>query len=139
MAQQLREVMTPDPIVLPVTAPMMEAAQRMRDEDIGDVLVEDNGKLCGMCTDRDMVVRAIAEGLEPRTTPVGNVCSREIVALSPDDLVEDAIRLMREHAVRRMPVVEDGRPVGMISLGDLAIDRDFDSALAEISAAPPNN
>ena len=139
MAQVIRDVMTPDPVVLDSSTPIMVAGQRMRDEDIGDVLVEDDGQLSGMVTDRDIVVRAVADGGDPRSTPLSEISTREIIALSPDDLVENALRLMREHAIRRLPVVENGRPVGMISLGDLAIDRDFDSALAEISAAPPNN
>jgi CBS domain-containing protein len=70
---------------------------------------------------------------------LGDICSKELVALSPKDSVADAVRMMSEHAVRRLPVVEDGEPVGIVSIGDLAVDYDRDSALGDISAAPANN
>jgi CBS domain-containing protein len=136
MAQSIREVMTPDPVTLPATATLEEAARCMKDEDIGDVLVVDNGVLRGIVTDRDIVIRGLAEGRA--SARLGDICSSELVALLPDDSVDDAVRLMREHAVRRLPVVEDGKPVGMVSIGDLAVERDRESALADISAAPAN-
>ena len=92
----------------------------------------------GILTDRDIVVRAVADGLDVTATHAGDVVSRELVLLSPEDTVERAISLMREHAVRRIPVVDGDRPVGIVSIGDLALERDQESALAEISAAPPN-
>ena len=83
--------------------------------------------------------RALAEGADPNTTAVGDICSRELTTLKPTDSVGQAVRLMREKAVRRLPVVEDtGWVVGIVSIGDLAVDRDRRSALADISAAPPN-
>ena len=137
MAQHIRDVMTPDPVVLTASSDLREAAQAMRDRDIGDVLVSKDGQLCGMVTDRDMVVRGLAEG---RTDArLGDVCSRELVTLAPDDAIEDAVRLMSQHAVRRLPVVENGNAVGMVSIGDLAVERDRNSALADISAAPANS
>jgi CBS domain-containing protein len=111
----------------------------MRANDIGDVIVvDDNGKLTGIVTDRDIVVRVVAEGRDPRATRLGDIASRELTVLAPDDPVERAVELMRERAIRRLPVVEQGKPVGIVSIGDLALDRDPDSALADISAAPPN-
>jgi len=92
----------------------------------------------GLVTDRDLVVRALAEGRDSATTKLGDICSKDLVVLSPGDSVDDAVRVMRERAVRRIPVVEEGRAVGIISIGDLAIERDADSALADISVAPPN-
>ena len=110
----------------------------MRDEEVRGVLVIQDGKLCGLLTDRDIVVRAVAEGRDPSKTQVGEVASTDVATLAPDQDVGEAIRLMREKHVRRLPVVEGGRPVGIVSLGDLAVERDPDSVLADISAAPPN-
>jgi CBS domain-containing protein len=138
MAQTIRDVMTANPTVYPATATITEAAQAMRDTDVGDVLVERDGSLCGIVTDRDIVVRAVADGRSPAEVRLGDICSRELATLSPSDSVEDAIRIMRDKALRRLPIVDDGQAVGVVSLGDLAIERDRDSALADISAAPPS-
>ncbi len=138
MAANIREVMTPNPITLPATSSAIEAARAMRDSDIGDVVVLDGQKICGIVTDRDIVVRAVAEGLDPASTPLKEICSRELTTLSPQDSVDEAVRLMRDKAIRRLPVVENKRPVGIVSIGDLALKRDPGSALGNISAAPPN-
>ena len=134
----VEEMMTPDPITLPETASLFDAALRMRDANIGNVVVLKSQKVCGIVTDRDIVVRAIANGQDPRSTRLADICSRELTTLSPEDTVETAVRLMREHAVRRLPVVKGDRPVGIVTLGDLAIEKDGESALADVSAAPPN-
>jgi CBS domain-containing protein len=140
MAQTIRDVMTPNPTVFPATASLVEAAQAMRDGDLGDVLVEQDGQLCGIVTDRDIVVRAIAEGRKPTEVRLGDICTNELTTLSPDASVEEAEHVMRDGALRRVPIVErGGRPVGVVTLGDLAIERDRDSALADISAAPPSS
>jgi CBS domain-containing protein len=131
--------MTSDLVQLASSAPLAEAARRMRDADIGDVIVTEDGTMCGVVTDRDIVVRAIAEGKDPQSATLGEICSHEVVTVSADDSVERAIELMRERAVRRLPVVDGGSPVGIVSIGDLAIERDSDSALADISAASGNN
>ena len=138
MAQTLKDLMTPNPRTVSRDTPVEQAARHMRDDGIGDVIVTDGDSLCGIVTDRDIVVRAIAEGRDPTTTTVGDICSSDLVTLSPDAGVDEAVTLMRERALRRLPVVENGRPVGVASIGDLAIERDEDSALADISAAPPN-
>ncbi len=138
MAANIREIMTPNPITLPATSSAIEAARAMRDSDIGDIVVLDGQKICGIVTDRDIVVRAVAEGLDPASTPLKDICSRELTTLSPQDSVDDAVRLMRDKAIRRLPVVENKRPVGIVSIGDLALKRDPGSALGNISAAPPN-
>ncbi|HEV8299307.1 MAG TPA: CBS domain-containing protein [Acidimicrobiales bacterium] len=135
----IRDVMTPNPTVCPATTSLADAAKVMRDRDIGDVLVERDGKLCGVVTDRDIVVRGVAADVDPGAVRIGDICSRELATLSPTDSVRDAVALMRERALRRLPIVESGRPVGIVSLGDLAIERDADSALADISAAPANS
>jgi CBS domain-containing protein len=139
MTQTVREVMTADPVQLDSSAPLVEAARRMRDADIGDVIVMDGASMCGVVTDRDIVVRAIAEGKDPQSATLSEICSHDVVTVSADDSVERAIQLMRERAIRRLPVVEGGSPIGVVSIGDLAVERDEDSGLAEISAASPNN
>lgn len=139
MAERVRDLMTADPIVLDAEATAAEAARCMRDRDVGDVLVRRDGRLCGIVTDRDLAVRCLASGDgDPRRHALGDLCTQPVITLPPDADVDEAIRLMEEHAVRRIPVVEDERPVGIVSLGDLAIARDRRSCLGEISAAPPN-
>lgn len=135
----LREVMSTNPVTLPTTATVLEAARRMRDEDIGDVIVMDGDRVCGIVTDRDIVVRAMAEGRDPQSCTVADVCSKDLVTLSPDDTVRRATDLMKQKAIRRIPVCEDGRAVGVVSIGDLAIQSTGERALAGISAAEPNN
>jgi CBS domain-containing protein len=138
--EQVRYVMTPDPIAIRSDASVIDAARRMRDEGIGDVIVVDDDRVCGILTDRDIVVRGLAEECDPRATRVADVCSRELTTVRPEDTVNHAVRLMREHAIRRLPVVDAaGQPVGIVSLGDLALERDPDSVLGHISAAPPND
>lgn len=139
MAQKVRDVMTEDVVTLQASAPIADAARRMRDADIGDVLVMNDGTLCGLVTDRDIVVRAIAEGADPQFTKLSEICTQAVTSVGPDDTVEDVIRIMREKAIRRVPVLEGRRPVGIVSIGDLAIERDEESALADISAAESSN
>lgn len=136
--QKVRDVMTPDPAVLPAQAPVTDAARLMRDLGIGSVFVADNG-VVGILTDRDITVRALADARDPRTTAVGEICSQDDIAfVNADDDVERAEQIMRSRAVRRLPVIDEGRLTGVISLGDIAISRDEDTALADISAAPAN-
>lgn len=138
MPEKIKEVMTTRPIALPLDATLAEAARIMRDRGIGDVLVTSEGRLCGVVTDRDIVIRAIAESRDAMVTPVGAVCTAEVVTVGPEDDTATAAELMRRRAIRRLPVVEGGRPVGIVSLGDLAVERHDDSALSDISKAPPN-
>jgi signal-transduction protein with cAMP-binding, CBS, and nucleotidyltransferase domain len=139
MPQSIREVMTADPVTLSAATTLVDAARRMKDESIGDVLVADgNEQLRGVVTDRDIVVRAVAEGLDTASATLGDVCSGQLVTLAPTDAVGDAVRLMSERAVRRLPVVENGQAVGIVAMGDLALERDPHTALADISAAAPN-
>ena len=137
MAQPIKDAMTKKPVSLPATSTVADAAQQMRDLNIGDVLIEQDGRLTGIVTDRDLVVRVLAEGRDA-TSKLGDIASSELVYVSPTDTAEDAIRLMRERALRRVPVVENGQAVGIVSLGDLAQERDPDSVLGKISSAPPN-
>ncbi len=137
-ARAVGDVMTPDPIVLKDTDTIREAGLAMRRCDVGDVLVTRASKIFGIVTDRDIVVRTVAEGRDPNRAMLGEICSRALVFVAPDDPIERAVDLMRRNAVRRLPVVLDDTPVGIVSLGDLAAHRDPDSALAAISEAPGN-
>jgi CBS domain-containing protein len=140
MPDRLSEVMTKDLVTVPATASLEEAARLMRDNNIGDVLVvDDTGSLFGIVTDRDIVVEAVAEGIHPSSTTVDEVCTHDPVSLGPDDAVAKAAKLMSDRAIRRLPIVDNGSLVGIVSLGDLAVDRDPESVLGEISEAPPNN
>ncbi len=137
--QTISDVMTGNPRTLSAEDSILDAARVMRDDDIGDVIVTRDGALVGIVTDRDIIVRAIAEGRTPEATKIGDVASQEIVTISPEDPVDQAISLMRDKAIRRLPVCdEEGKPVGVVSLGDLAEERDPNSVLGEVSTAPPN-
>ncbi|KUO20006.1 CBS domain-containing protein [Streptomyces dysideae] len=138
MADFVRDVMTPGVVAVRPDASLVEAAQLMRAQDIGDVLVAEGQQVVGVLTDRDIAVRAVADGADPLTVSAQAVCTLDPVVVRPDDPVTAAVALMREHAVRRLPVVEDGLPVGMVSLGDLAEAQDPGSALADISRAAPD-
>jgi CBS domain-containing protein len=139
MDGDIRDIMTPSPYTIQPTASVMEAAHIMRKSDVGDVIVVEGKRLFGILTDRDIVVRVLAEGKDPETTPVSDVCSRELTAVRATDSIGTTVRVMREKAIRRLPVVEEsGEVIGVVSLGDVAVERDPHSALADISAAPPN-
>ena len=139
MNNDVRDIMTPSPHTIQSIESVMNAAQLMRKSDIGDVIVVEDEQLFGILTDRDIVVRVLAEGRDPETTPVGDICSRELTTVRPTDSIGDVVRVMREKAIRRLPVVEEsGEVIGIVSIGDVAVERDRHSALADISAAPPN-
>jgi CBS domain-containing protein len=139
MAKKVRELMSEQPIKLSSSSPIIEAARRMRAANVGAVVVEDNGQPCGIVTDRDIAVRAVADGRDPQSTPINEICSKELTSIAPDDDLDRAIELMREKAIRRVLVVDSrNQAVGILSLGDLAMERDSRSVLGQISAAPPN-
>jgi CBS domain-containing protein len=140
MGQQIADVMTKNPYGVTTSASLNEAARMMRDQEIGDVLVmRADGTLCGLVTDRDLVVRGLAEGLDPGSASVEEVCNHDPVTLSSDQPVEEAVSVMRQYNIRRLPIVDGENLVGIVSLGDLAIEKDPSSALADISKAPANN
>jgi CBS domain-containing protein len=129
--------MTRDPRTVSPSDTIVDAARVMNEADIGDVIVTEGDEVKCIVTDRDIVVRAIAEGRDPQSTAVSDVCTPSIETIEPSASVDDALRKMRDADIRRLPVVEDGRPVGIVSLGDLAVEREPDSTLADISAASP--
>lgn len=138
MAQPVKDIMTSNPFTLTTSATVAEASRAMRDEGIGDIIVEHDGSVAGIVTDRDIVVRCVADGRDPDEVRLQDVLSGDLATVDPDSDAGEAVRLMRERAIRRLPVLEGGRPVGIVSIGDLALARDEDSALADISAAPGN-
>lgn len=134
MAPRISEMMTDRLVTVGPDDPVTAAAAAMREHDIGDVLVTEDRVVRGVITDRDVAVRVVASGLDPASTAV-----RQVVSVRPDEPVASAVKKMREHAVRRLPVVDDdGRAVGVITIGDLASYDDPDSALSDVSTATPN-
>jgi CBS domain-containing protein len=138
--RQVRDVMTPMPETVSPDTTLVEAAKRMADGDFGDVLVAQPGSetLMGIVTDRDIAIRAVATGRDAHTTTVGSILSRDLETVSPDDTLQVASSRMRAANVRRLPVVENGRPIGIVSLGDLSVATDTSGTLADISVAPPD-
>jgi CBS domain-containing protein len=131
--------MTPDPIALQSEQVVAEAARVMSESNVGAVVVRKGERLYGIVTDRDIVVRVLAEGRNPQETRLGAICSAELLTVSPDQTVAEAIQLMRSRAVRRLPVVAKDDVVGIVSLADLALSMDRTSPLGAIRAAPPNH
>lgn len=138
MAQMVRDVMSSDLVTVGVEDSLIDASKAMREHDIGDVIVVQDERLFGILTDRDIVVRGLAEGRSPNA-PASEIATSEVKVLSPDDDATEAVGWMREAAVRRLPVVEAGRPIGIVSIGDLAVTLDPSSALADISSAEPTS
>lgn len=137
--ESVRDIMTPEPQTLTPQSSAMDAAELMRDNGIGDVVVVDDDRLFGIVTDRDIVVRVLAERSDPSAVRLGDICSRDLTTIAPDASVGQAVQLIREKSIRRLPVVEDGgQVVGIVSIGDIAVARDRRSALGDISAAEPN-
>jgi CBS domain-containing protein len=134
---KVSDIMTAAPIGVYYSQTIGEAARVMRDTQVGAVLVVNDGALSGVVTDRDLVIRGLAEGEGP-DSPVGPLCSGDLVGVAADADVDQAEQLMREHAVRRLPVIDDGQVVGIVSIGDLAVSGDEDSPLAAVSRAQPN-
>jgi CBS domain-containing protein len=138
MADTVRDLLKGDPVTVEASATVEDAAKLMAENDIGNVLIAEDGEVKGIVTDRDIVVRVLAKGDGPDAS-VGDAATSDVETISADTSIDDAILKMEQANIRRLPVVEDGKPVGVITLGDLAQERDKDSALADISAASPNN
>jgi len=121
----VRDVMTSNPRTVSPNDAIQVAARIMKEEDIGVVPVVDNGRAVGIVTDRDIVIRAVAEGGVDR--PVRDIASRDVVCVRPDDSTREAEKIMSERQIRRLPVVEGDRLVGIVSLGDIAVKEGKDS------------
>ncbi|WP_091301171.1 CBS domain-containing protein [Micromonospora halophytica] len=133
------EFMTTRLVTMDGNDTLTAAAQEMRDSAIGDVVVTAGDDVIGIVTDRDITVRGVAESMNPDTTRLNQITSRDLVTVSQYDDAVAAADLMRTYAVRRLPVIDDGKLVGLISMGDLAVEREPQSVLADISADEPNN
>jgi CBS domain-containing protein len=125
MGQRIREVMTSNPSTIETDGFVVEAAKIMKQEDAGVVPVTENGRLIGMVTDRDIAIRVVAEGKDPQSTSIREVASTDLVTIDPQQDLDEALRLMAQHKVRRLPVVEeDGRLVGVVAQADVAREGD---------------
>jgi CBS domain-containing protein len=125
MGQHIREVMTTSPSTVEAQTTVVEAARVMKQIDAGVVPVTENGRLTGMVTDRDIALRVVAEGKDPQSTTVGEVATKNLVTVDPQQDLDEALRLMAQHKVRRLPVVEeDGRLVGVVAQADVAREGD---------------
>ncbi|MDT0529904.1 CBS domain-containing protein [Micromonospora sp. DSM 115977] len=133
------EFMTTRLVTMDGNDTLIAAAQEMRDSAIGDVVVTDGDDVIGIVTDRDITVRGVAENMDPNSTPLNRITSKDVITVSQYDDAVAAADLMRTYAVRRLPVIDDGRLVGLVSMGDLAVEREPQSVLADISADEPNN
>jgi CBS domain-containing protein len=121
MAKSIRDAMTENPRSIGASASVVEAARLMREQNIGSLPITDDENLLGMITDRDITTRVVAEAADPETTSVADVCSRDVVSVEVDKDHEEALELMARHQVRRLPVVENGRLVGIVAQADIAL------------------
>jgi CBS domain-containing protein len=121
MGASIRDTMTSNPRTIETSTPVAEAARLMSSEDVGSLPIVEGERLVGMLTDRDITVRVVAEGMDPQSTTAGDVASRDVVSVDPQQQLDEALRLMAQHQVRRLPVVEeDGRLVGIVAQADVA-------------------
>jgi CBS domain-containing protein len=137
MDKKIRDIMTPNPVGVYYDQTIAEAARVMRDAAVGAVLVVNGDSLGGVVTDRDLVIRGLADGASP-DSPVGPLCSAKLVGVDANSDLAEAEQLMRDNAIRRLPVIEGGQIVGIVSIGDLAASADLDSPLAAVSRAQAN-
>jgi CBS domain-containing protein len=138
-----RDIMTRDVTTCSPESSLREIADKMEDDDVGSIPVLENGRLIGLVTDRDIVCRVIAEGLDTRTTTARQAMTEDVVTCTPDESLMEAIHKMAEHQIRRLPICDpSGRLQGFISIGDIALeaecDRDLACALEQISQPTPN-
>jgi CBS domain-containing protein len=121
MAKSVRDTMTENPRSIGASASVVEAARLMLEGHIGSLPITDDDQLVGMITDRDITTRVVAEAADPKTTSVGDVYSRDLISVEPDQDLQEALQLMARHQVRRLPVVENGRLVGIVAQADIAL------------------
>ena len=121
MADSVRDAMTEDPRSIGKSVSVVEAARLMREQDIGSIPITDDEKLVGMITDRDITTRVVAEAADPKTTSVGEVYSRDLISVEPDQDLDEALQLMARHQVRRLAVIENGSLVGIVAQADIAL------------------
>jgi CBS domain-containing protein len=122
MGKSVKDAMSSDVKTATPSQTLTDVAVLMKREDVGSVPVVDGERLVGVVTDRDIVVRGIADGSSPNAVQVGDIASRDIVTVRPDDDLDEAMRLMAQHQVRRLPVVDDGQLVGVLAQADVALE-----------------
>ncbi len=122
------EAMTPNPRSIAPSATVADAARLMRTEDVGSLPIVQDGRLIGMATDRDIAMRVVAEGKDPQMTTVGEIASGDLVTVQPEESLDEALRLMARHQVRRLPVVEQDRLIGIVAVADVAFEAESDRA-----------
>jgi len=137
--RKVREIMSAAPACMTPGESVSAAARAMKQHGVGTVLLLADGRPSGLVTDRDITVRVLAENRDPRTTRIGDICRGGLVVLDPDDDLVQAARLVRDRAVRRIVVLRDGIPVGVVSIGDLALEKDAAPVLSGVSSAPPSS
>jgi CBS domain-containing protein len=121
MARSVRDTMTENPRSIGAGASVVEAAQLMREAHVGSLPITDGDQLVGMLTDRDITMRVVAEAADRMGASVGDVSSRDLITVEPDRDLDEALQLMARHQVRRLPVVENGRLVGIVAQADIAL------------------
>jgi CBS domain-containing protein len=122
MAESVRDAMTENPSSVDASASVVEAAKMMRDQQVGSLPVTDGDNVVGMITDRDITTSVVAEAADPEKTSVGDVSSGDAISIEPDKDLEDALQLVASNQVRRLPVVEDGKLVGIVAQADIALN-----------------
>ena len=139
LAKTVRDVMTKDPVALSSDSSVTQAAKAMSDFKIGSVVVMEKDMPCGIVTDRDITVRAVATGSDPSKTRLSDICTRSLAAVRPDQSLDDAIQVMKSHDVKRVVVMTDSKLEGIVTLGDLAARNEDQDVQDDLSRAEPNN
>jgi CBS domain-containing protein len=134
----VREVMTRDPITMDVNTVISAVARQMRDAFISDVILTEGDRVRGIVTERDILIRAVAEDADPRAMTASQVLTRDLVTVAPDDDIKAAEGLMRVHAIKHLPVCDGDRLVGIVALGDIAVEEQPESLFAQIEVDDPN-
>jgi CBS domain-containing protein len=136
MGKHVKDAMTSEVKTATPSQSLTDAAKLMKQEDVGSIPIVDGQRLVGVVTDRDIVIRGIADGSDPNAVKVGDIASRDVVTVRPDDDLDEALRLMAQHQVRRLPVVDDGQLVGVVATADVAHEakeKDVGHVVEEIS------
>ncbi|HKC19676.1 MAG TPA: CBS domain-containing protein [Candidatus Dormibacteraeota bacterium] len=135
----VRDVMTKNPVSMSADSSVVDAAKAMSDFRIGSVVVMERDKPCGIVTDRDITVRAVATGSDPKSTKLSDICSHDLAAVQPDQSVDDAIKMMKSHDVKRVVVMSESKLEGIVSLGDLTARDQGEDVQKDISKAEPTS
>jgi len=139
MAKTVADVMTKNPVAMSADSSVVEAAKAMSDFRIGSVVVMEMDTPCGIVTDRDITVKAVATGGDPAKIRLADICSRDLAAVRPDQSVDDAVKVMKSHDVKRVVVMTDRKLEGIVSLGDLTSRGMGEDVQDDLSKAEPNN